>query len=400
MSTVIRYVCLALAICVTQNLLAAEPPIVGEIVLSPSDTPLTSENVTLSIAASSPAGLPLSYAWDFGDGSAQGKGATVTHVFAQEDIYIVTVDVSDGVNPTVTSLAFVESIAPPAATDAVGVNSGDAVVNPDNGLGVTVATDQGSFIQLAIDDSQFSSTAQSREANDIKTEWGDLSRAATGRTPRHNYDAEGIYTATVSVIESASGSAVGRARKTVVVSGEAVGAQPKVTHPPPMDRRDVTVTKMKGKFNFTNATKTDLVSVNFEIDLPEGLDLSVSREITLSLGNITEKVSIDPKGKGAGSLFKKVRLKYPRLKKGETLTPANLIAKVQAQVASADLDNSGFDTEGITPRAKSAAPKIQIALLLDGVAYADQSEVQFKVSPKGDVGIIGRSASRRTPLAP
>jgi hypothetical protein len=381
---------------------AAEPPIVSEISISPSDTPLTTETVTLSVTATSAAGLTLTYVWDFGDGSPAGAGASVNHVFALAEIYIVSVEVSDGVNPAVSSIAFVESIEPPAPDDVIGVNDDDVVSNPDNGLSIKVESDQGSFIELFVDDSAFTpDLVASRAAGGISTDWGDgIGRAATGNRPRHNYESEGIFTVTVSVVDPGSGSPVGRARKTIAVSGEAVGAAPKVKNPPPMNRRDVTVTKVKGKFNFADKAKKDLVNVTFEIDLPEGLKLGVARELTLSLGNITEKVNVDAKGKGTGVKFTKVNVKYPRLKKGITETPAGLIARVQAQIAAADLNENGFDTEGVSSRAKNLAPNIQVALLLDGVAYSDQAGVQLKVTPKGDAGLISRAASKRLPAAP
>jgi hypothetical protein len=43
-----------------------------------------------------PEGDPLTYSWDFGDGSPEGTGETPIHVYVNERIYIVTLIVNDG----------------------------------------------------------------------------------------------------------------------------------------------------------------------------------------------------------------------------------------------------------------------------------------------------------------
>ena len=46
--------------------------------------------------SSDPEGGPLTYSWDFGDGSAAGSGKTADHTFAAAGTYPVTLTVSDG----------------------------------------------------------------------------------------------------------------------------------------------------------------------------------------------------------------------------------------------------------------------------------------------------------------
>ena len=96
--------------------------------------------VTLVSVAGSLSGNPLSYAWDFGDGST-GTGATVTHVYATGGVFTATVTVSD---MNLTSTASVN----------VGVNAA-----PDNNvLTVQKASIKFSFAQTNADMLKISGT--------------------------------------------------------------------------------------------------------------------------------------------------------------------------------------------------------------------------------------------------
>src|SRR5262249_6388392 len=58
---------------------------------------------------------PLTYSWDFGDGST-GGGVRPTHAFADNGIYTVTLTVSDGqATSTDTMTVTVRNVAPTAA---------------------------------------------------------------------------------------------------------------------------------------------------------------------------------------------------------------------------------------------------------------------------------------------
>src|SRR5438128_1793699 len=81
---------------------AASPDInPDEIAFTPGNSVFTIDTVTMSVAATSPDGLTLTYVWDFGDGTPAVTTATnsTTHVFAAEGDYLVDVEVRDGVNP-------------------------------------------------------------------------------------------------------------------------------------------------------------------------------------------------------------------------------------------------------------------------------------------------------------
>jgi hypothetical protein len=59
-------------------------------------------------------GDPLTYSWNFGDGST-GSGATPTHVYADNGVYTATVKVSDGANVTTGTLTVTVLNVPPTA---------------------------------------------------------------------------------------------------------------------------------------------------------------------------------------------------------------------------------------------------------------------------------------------
>jgi PKD repeat protein len=67
-------------------------------------------------ASSDPQGLPLTYDWDFGDGSPHGSGATPTHVYGNSGTYTVTVTVSNG--GASASASTTATISPPSCAPA------------------------------------------------------------------------------------------------------------------------------------------------------------------------------------------------------------------------------------------------------------------------------------------
>lgn len=373
-----------------------QPPVVGEVQIAPCDTPLTMEPVTLSVTASSPDGLPLTYVWDFGDGSAAGTTSAVEHVYPGEGIYIIGVEVSDGVNPSVSSNSFLEAITPPPADAPVGVDDGDVETNPDNGLSLAVQSKTDGFVELTIDTSALSGAAPAgaRWTPATTVDWGlgGAARNASSGIARHKFDEQGIFPATVTVKDADSGTVVAKARKSLVMDATALG-QPlgKATAPPPADKRGLVLSQLKGKFNFKDTTKYDMVQLAYALTLPQGFNIRESHDLTLSVGNVKETVTVDPKGKGAGAqFFKKVQVKYPRFKdRNQNLTEdAETAAIIKVQMKAADMSNAGFDTEGITNRVKAAGvmPSIQMAVLLEGVGYSDQAAVEYKLTSKTDKG--------------
>ena len=85
-----------------------DPPVFSSPPTADSSTGTVGESVTFSVAAADPAGNPLSYTWNFGDGTS-AQGANVSHVYSAPGIYTETVTVGDGTSTATSSMNFVVS---------------------------------------------------------------------------------------------------------------------------------------------------------------------------------------------------------------------------------------------------------------------------------------------------
>ena len=82
-----------------------------------------------SAGSSDPYGLPLTYSWDFGDGSPASTAPNPSHSFAGNGTYIVTLTVSDGAQSGIATTRVVIGATPPSATITAPstYNAGDTV---------------------------------------------------------------------------------------------------------------------------------------------------------------------------------------------------------------------------------------------------------------------------------
>ncbi len=98
------------------------------------------DTFTFQVAAADPGGDPLTFAWDFGDGSTE-SGASVSHVFADDGAYdvIVTVSDDDGASTTAGLQVLVANVSPLIQ----GISAPQSAGEGDEVTFVASATDPG-----------------------------------------------------------------------------------------------------------------------------------------------------------------------------------------------------------------------------------------------------------------
>ena len=91
------------------SILPALPVIQSAATAQPNPTTV-GQNVTLSVAATDPASLPLTYTWDFGDGTA-GTGTSVIHAYAAPGGFTATVTVTNGGSSSTSSVIVIVTVS-------------------------------------------------------------------------------------------------------------------------------------------------------------------------------------------------------------------------------------------------------------------------------------------------
>ena len=155
--------------------------------------------------SSDPEGAPLTYSWDFGDGSAPASGATPSHTYGSAGVYTVTLTVNDGTQDsaaaTTTATITATSNLPPSA---------------DPG---------GSYNGMVGSPIAFDGTGSSDPESDPLTyswDFGDGSAPGSGPTPSHTYIAPGVYMVALTVNDGIQDSTPVMTTATVI-SGTASG---------------------------------------------------------------------------------------------------------------------------------------------------------------------------------
>ncbi|WP_233164448.1 PKD domain-containing protein [Chromobacterium sp. ASV23] len=123
----------------TQSITIVAPNPATPTIQSSATTAAIGQSVTFTANSSDPQNLPLTFSWDFGDGSA-GSGATVSHTFNKAGTYNVSVTASDtsGLQATASiAQGVVATNSNKLVADCAGANCGavDASTYSGNGIG-------------------------------------------------------------------------------------------------------------------------------------------------------------------------------------------------------------------------------------------------------------------------
>jgi PKD repeat protein len=395
----------------TFNTTIPSPPVVSGITVSDDTNTaivigLAGVQYTVSVTASDPASLPLSFIWDFGDGTS-GSGNPISHTYATGGTYTVSLTVSNG-GAAVSASGSLLIVDPNSGGQGVTNIEpvGSETIDPFSLLGLSVKFSNGGVLGLNVDaDNVVGSVLCTTEFDGI----GTRSAKVPGLAPINKFFTHGVFVALCNANDTTTAKLMGKCRLTLPIGAAEVGETQSITAKPRSNA--ISKVKLKGKFNFSAAdslaplagSSADQVSLSGSIELPAGFDLNSSHEVDLAIGNIMDMVTVDTKGKGSGgTVAKKVQIKFPKVPKGSGATTAGQFASISITLAGSSFSANGFDTEGITNQVttaekalKSINRKIQVALVVDGTPYLLQAApVTFKLSKTGTTGQIG---TRRGP---
>jgi PKD repeat protein len=148
-------------------------PLAANFTFSPA-TPAINQDVLFSVTTPTQGGM---YSWDFGDGSPNGSGASVTHRFARAATFNVTLRVSNAIGQSASMARAVPVAATPAGTINFTFSPTDPTTN----------------------DSVFFNASSTTIVNArFGWDFGDGS-SGTGATPSHQYAQAHIYSVTLTV---------------------------------------------------------------------------------------------------------------------------------------------------------------------------------------------------------
>ncbi|MBU6438551.1 MAG: PKD domain-containing protein, partial [Betaproteobacteria bacterium] len=156
--------------------------------------PLAGKAVAFSATSTDPAGLALSYQWDFGDGSA-ASGATASHTYASGGSYTVRVTATNSASVAATATTALKVLFPPTAP--------------------TVSASLASVYTGQVVTFTGASTDPNGGAVTYLWDFGDGSTLG-GASVAHSYAAAGSYTVTLTASNAAGGTASGTLAQAVV----------------------------------------------------------------------------------------------------------------------------------------------------------------------------------------
>ncbi len=370
-------------------------PTISGITITPNPAAI-GQAVAFTSQAVDPKNVSLKYTWNFGDGTPSASGSAPSHTYVKQGAFNVTLTVRNATG--IASRPFTSTVYVFNTTGLDNIFEGDDTTNPLNGLSQTVTGSDGGIFDLSVN-----LDALNRAAFEVSTDFDGMTRnAVKGMLPVAKAKRPGIFIATTEARDMATRVTMGRARKTLPVSRKELGLPPLVTAEP-SDHR-LKIKQIKGSFALPPTTniggrivavpalraagkksKPDSVNASGSIELPVGMDFTQPQSITISVGNLVDKLVLDSKGHGKGA-FTEMTLKT-KINKKAPLTVAGQSATFVVKLSTAQMVQRGFDTEGVGAGATTKALKIQSAMIIGGVVYALEQPATLKVS--GDTATIG-----------
>lgn len=192
---------------------ASRPPIAEATVVTAAEQLVEGAEIAFDGGGSSdPDGDPLTYDWDFGDGtSASDAGPTPTHIYQEDGDYTVTLTASDGTA---------------SGTDAVPVT----IANAAPSVGSITAPTDPVAVNTAIDVSAAFTDPGTLDTHTATVDWGDgtVAEASVSEaggsgtvTAGHTYATAGVYTLIVTVSDDDGGVGEATFQYVVVYDPEA-----------------------------------------------------------------------------------------------------------------------------------------------------------------------------------
>ena len=354
--------------------------------------------VTYTFSASDSDSPMLQYRIDFGDGFPAITGSfaadtfvAIGHTYTVPGDYVATLTVTGGLQ-SATAMTDESIPAPGSGSDGVKNVSDnvDEVDDPDDNIGIALCASNGGVIRLCIDPD--TTDGRSRASTDLTTDWGDISgrtSKSAGSRPVHQFIHHGIFVAKVSETTHGTNQNVGIARRMIAVGSNETGERTPHALKPAFAQRSAaakrfSASRLRGRLSFGRAS-IDTVSLLGSITLPAGFNVGAQHELQIGIGNVTGSINLNEKGSGmlpgSPALYKKVKIFFPGIKGG--ILPADQQVRVDVLLAAQGLSAAGFDTSGISnkhPGSSGLLRQIQVALVLDGIAYETLVPVLLDVS--------------------
>ncbi|MCF7553846.1 LamG domain-containing protein [Pseudonocardia sp. WMMC193] len=320
-------------------------------------------------ASADPDGTIVSYAWDYGDNSPAGTGATSSHTYAAAGAYTVTLTVTDD-------------------KGATGTVSTSVTVAAPNQPPVSAFTYQATNLSVAFDGST-SSDAEGPIAS-YAWDFGDTGVGATA-TPTHVYAQPGTYQVELTVTDGAGATATATRSVTVAAANQ-----------PPTASFTAVVTDLRATFNATNSTDPDGTITGYAWqfgDNTTGTGTSVEHTYATP-GTYTATLTVTDNGGATATTTRQVTVTAPAPTAYATDTFSRTVT---GGFGSADTGGAwtlsaagtSYSVSGGTGKISVAASK-QLAAYLNGVSQSDTeltatvSVDKVQTSNGTTVSLIGR----------